>query len=209
MYFNIKELFVSKFVIKSAFPRVLLSNASIRLLSTDIGNLSLLKLILMARSFLFSRINVCDLPPSDTKFVSFILSHTHSLSFLHTDLTIFSFKYLFILTHKMETLKDDFKFPISSQNPLKVLIIGAGITGLTTALALSLTGNKVSIYEAAHSLTEIGAGLQIAPNASRILARLGVLEEIMKKANVLEEISFRRWEDDEEIGTARLMPGVS
>lgn len=102
-----------------------------------------------------------------------------------------------------------FSFPLPTNTHLKILIIGAGITGLTTALALSLSGHTVAIYEQAQTLSEIGAGLQIAPNASRILARLGVLEEVIKKANVLEKISLRRWEDGFEIGTAPLMPSVS
>ncbi|KAE9376350.1 FAD/NAD(P)-binding domain-containing protein [Stipitochalara longipes BDJ] len=108
----------------------------------------------------------------------------------------------------MTTLKDDRNKPLRAQCPLKILIVGAGITGLTSALALSLTGHTVIIYEAAQSLTEIGAGLQIAPNASRILARLGILGEVIKKANVLEGLSLRRWEDDKEIGRAPLMPDV-
>lgn len=109
----------------------------------------------------------------------------------------------------MESLKDDVAWPVEACHPLKVLIVGAGITSLTTALALAQCGHYITIYEAAQSLTEIGAGLQIAPNASRVLGRLGVLKEIMEKANVLRGISQRRWEDDEEIGTSSLVPGVS
>jgi salicylate hydroxylase len=108
----------------------------------------------------------------------------------------------------MAPLNDNLKWPLKAHQPLQILIIGAGITGLTTAIALSLTGHSVIIYEAAHVLAEIGSGLQIAPNASRILARLGVLEEVIKKANMLEGISLRRWQDGVEIGTAPLMPGV-
>ncbi|KAH8766468.1 salicylate hydroxylase [Hyaloscypha sp. PMI_1271] len=108
----------------------------------------------------------------------------------------------------MESLKDNLNWHPKARTPLNILIIGAGITGLTSALALSLSGHRVTIYEAANSLTEIGAGLQIAPNASRILARLGILGDVMEKANVLEHLSLRRWKDDSEIGTAPLMPGV-
>lgn len=92
---------------------------------------------------------------------------------------------------------------------LKVLVVGAGITGLTTALALSLCGHKVTIYEQAQALSEIGAGLQIAPNASRILELLGLLEKVKEKGNVLEKIVQRRWKDGSEIGTVPLMPLVS
>jgi salicylate hydroxylase len=55
-------------------------------------------------------------------------------------------------------------------------IIGAGVAGLTAALALAKHGISSEIFEQAPALTEVGAGLQISPNASRILDRLGVLE---------------------------------
>lgn len=59
-------------------------------------------------------------------------------------------------------------------------IIGAGISGLTAALALSRRGISSEIFEQAGELTDIGAGLQISPNASRILAELGILEGLSK-----------------------------
>lgn len=65
--------------------------------------------------------------------------------------------------------------------PLNVLIAGAGIGGLTTALALQRAGIRVSIYEQAHTLTEVGAGLTLASNATLILKALGlgsVLEDL-------------------------------
>ncbi|WP_064709059.1 FAD-dependent monooxygenase [Rhizobium bangladeshense] len=59
-------------------------------------------------------------------------------------------------------------------------IIGAGIAGLTVALALSRRGISSEIFEQTDELAEVGAGLQLSPNASRILAELGVLEELSK-----------------------------
>jgi salicylate hydroxylase len=55
-------------------------------------------------------------------------------------------------------------------------IIGAGVAGLTAALALARHGIRSEIFEQAPELTEVGAGLQISPNASRILDKLGVLD---------------------------------
>ncbi|MBU2485346.1 MAG: FAD-dependent monooxygenase [Alphaproteobacteria bacterium] len=55
-----------------------------------------------------------------------------------------------------------------------ILIIGAGIGGLTTALAFARNGDDVDIVEQAPSLGEVGAGLQVSPNASRILIALGL-----------------------------------
>ncbi|WP_009478451.1 FAD-dependent monooxygenase [Rhodococcus sp. JVH1] len=60
----------------------------------------------------------------------------------------------------------------------ETLIIGGGIGGLATALALAQTGRPVQLVEQASAFTEIGAGLQIGPNATRALDRLGLLDEL-------------------------------
>ena len=64
------------------------------------------------------------------------------------------------------------------------------------------------ILEQSPQLREVGAGIQMAPNAARILGRFGVLEKMMECANVLKETSSRRWQNNEGIGTAPLMPEV-
>lgn len=58
------------------------------------------------------------------------------------------------------------------------LVVGGGIGGLATALALSLNGYQVHVLEQASEFGEIGAGIQLAPNASSVLDKLGVLDEI-------------------------------
>ncbi|WCK03374.1 FAD-dependent monooxygenase [Agrobacterium tumefaciens] len=63
--------------------------------------------------------------------------------------------------------------------PIKsVAIVGAGIAGLTAALAFARHGIDCDIIEQAGELAEVGAGLQLSPNAARILATLGVLPDI-------------------------------
>ena len=57
-------------------------------------------------------------------------------------------------------------------------IVGAGIAGLTAALALARTGIASHILEQAPALDEVGAGLQLSPNAARILADLGLLDAL-------------------------------
>ena len=57
---------------------------------------------------------------------------------------------------------------------LHVLIVGAGIGGLTTALALQQAGIRVSIYEQASVLAEVGAGLTVASNGALVLQHLGL-----------------------------------
>src|SRR3569832_2677630 len=55
-----------------------------------------------------------------------------------------------------------------------IVVAGAGIGGLTASLALARQGFRVVILEKAERLEEAGAGLQLSPNASRILVDLGL-----------------------------------
>ncbi len=64
-----------------------------------------------------------------------------------------------------------------------VVIAGGGIAGLSTALSLADMGFQARVFEKSAFLEEFGAGLQISPNASRILARLGVLERLLPLAS--------------------------
>lgn len=65
---------------------------------------------------------------------------------------------------------------------MRVLIAGAGIGGLTSALALARVGVETTLIERAETLAEAGAGLQLSPNATRILARLGLLDTVAATA---------------------------
>ncbi|HYM04559.1 MAG TPA: FAD-dependent monooxygenase [Stellaceae bacterium] len=65
---------------------------------------------------------------------------------------------------------------------LPAVIAGGGIGGLTTALAMSRTGRPVHVLEKSAEFGEIGAGLQLAPNAMQVLDRLGLIGEIAKHA---------------------------
>jgi 2-polyprenyl-6-methoxyphenol hydroxylase-like FAD-dependent oxidoreductase len=57
-----------------------------------------------------------------------------------------------------------------------VAVVGGGIGGLSAALSLLRAGFDVHVYEQASALGEVGAGVQVSPNASRILHRLGSRE---------------------------------
>ncbi|QRI65086.1 FAD-dependent monooxygenase [Shinella sp. PSBB067] len=74
-------------------------------------------------------------------------------------------------------------------------IVGAGIAGLTAALALARRGIASHILEQAPALEEVGAGLQLSPNASRILVDLGLLDALST-----------RWTEPDHIG---LSSGIS
>ncbi|MFI5031918.1 MAG: FAD-dependent monooxygenase, partial [Reyranellales bacterium] len=78
---------------------------------------------------------------------------------------------------------------------MKIAIIGGGIGGLSAGLHLLREGFDVQIYEQAPRITEIGAGIQISPNASRLLIRLG-LKPALDAAGVLPKaVHQRRWDD--------------
>lgn len=51
---------------------------------------------------------------------------------------------------------------------LNVIVVGAGLGGHATALALHKFGRKVRIYKRTTTLTEVGAGIQVPPNAARL-----------------------------------------
>lgn len=63
-----------------------------------------------------------------------------------------------------------------------VLVVGGGIGGLAAACALALKGHKVHVLEQASEFGEIGAGLQLAPNALRCLERLRMLDDVSRDA---------------------------
>ena len=78
----------------------------------------------------------------------------------------------------------------------RAIIAGAGIGGLSAAIALSQAGFKVAIYERVDTLQEFGAGLQLTPNATRILSRLGVLERVLPFASKPRAVLVLRGSDN-------------
>lgn len=74
---------------------------------------------------------------------------------------------------------------------MRVAIAGAGIAGLTAAIALAARGFSIALYERAPSLEEVGAGIQLSPNATALLQRLGILDALRKAIVEPEAIDIR------------------
>jgi salicylate hydroxylase len=70
----------------------------------------------------------------------------------------------------------------------QILIAGGGIAGLTAALALEQRGFAVTVFEQAADLQDEGAGVQLSPNATRLLAKLKVLQRIAASAVQVQQI---------------------
>ena len=75
---------------------------------------------------------------------------------------------------------------------LRIAIPGAGVAGLATALSLAQQGfQHIEVLETASDLGFVGAGIQVAPNLSRVLQNLGVWDGIKDDAVEVEETSIR------------------
>jgi salicylate hydroxylase len=78
----------------------------------------------------------------------------------------------------------------------RIAIVGGGVGGLATAAFLHRQGLAATVYEQAARLTEVGAGLVVAPNLARLLRKLSVLEDLRIRAVRLDTgWEFRRWAD--------------
>ncbi len=80
---------------------------------------------------------------------------------------------------------------------MEISIIGGGITGLTTALALRKMGLRAKVYERTPVLNEVGAGILMQPNAMRVLNWLGIAEEVSAHGYPLQTM---------DISNAQLIP---
>src|SRR5581483_7946885 len=85
--------------------------------------------------------------------------------------------------------------PAMAPRDTSIAIIGGGIGGLTAAISLLQAGFDVEVYEQTRLLSEVGAGINIGPNASRLLIRLGLGDECARVAFRSPFFHQRRWQD--------------
>ena len=83
----------------------------------------------------------------------------------------------------------------------RVLIVGGGIGGLASALALARRGYSVKVFEQAAHIGEIGAGIQLGPNAFSALDALGVGEGVRARAVFTELLVMRDAVDESEVAS--------
>src|SRR5262252_8205256 len=76
---------------------------------------------------------------------------------------------------------------------MKVAIVGAGLAGLTAALALLRRNIDVDVYEQAAELREVGAGVQISANGTKVLNSLGLRDALAKISCEPEGKEVRLW----------------
>jgi salicylate hydroxylase len=85
---------------------------------------------------------------------------------------------------------------------MNVAVVGGGIAGLTAAAALTRAGVACTVFEQASRLGDAGAGIQLAPNATRLLRRLGArLADVAVRP---EAVELRRWDSGELIARTEL-----
>lgn len=79
---------------------------------------------------------------------------------------------------------------------LKVIIIGAGIGGLTTGIALEQAGYEVEIYDRTHELRPAGAGISLWSNGVKVLNQLGLGQEIAAIGGEMNRMEYRSHQDE-------------
>ncbi len=89
---------------------------------------------------------------------------------------------------------------------LRIAVIGGGIGGLAAAVSLHRAGFAVDVYEQAPELTEVGGGINMGPNAVRILYRLGLGAGIEREGVRPLGTRQRRWDDGRTLQRAPLNP---
>lgn len=76
--------------------------------------------------------------------------------------------------------------------PINIVVVGCGLGGLSAAYCLAEAGHTVTILESALAIGEIGAGIQVSPNVTRLLIRWGLGDKLKQVTVKPEALTFRR-----------------
>lgn len=90
-----------------------------------------------------------------------------------------------------------------------IIINGGGLGGLGASIALARSGHKVIVLEGAPALSEVGAGIQIPPNSTRIIKSYGLEAAFLEKIVLPSNIYFRRYCTGDVIGPTPLHPKMT
>ncbi|KAH7325625.1 FAD binding domain-containing protein [Stachybotrys elegans] len=82
----------------------------------------------------------------------------------------------------------------SPVDQIHLIIIGGGIAGLSSAISTCIAGHRCTILEQAQDFKEVGAGVQLTPNGTRILAQWGLLEKLAPCAAAPESLTILRYD---------------
>ena len=88
----------------------------------------------------------------------------------------------------------------TAAHQLHILIVGCGMGGLAAAHCLGKAGHKVTLFESAAAIGEVGAGIQVTPNVSRLLQRWGAGPALEAVGVRPEAIVLRRYDTGERVG---------
>ncbi|KAF8883272.1 hypothetical protein BD779DRAFT_881570 [Infundibulicybe gibba] len=93
--------------------------------------------------------------------------------------------------------------PRKAELPIDIVVVGAGIGGLSAAYLLARAGHNVTVLESARKIRDIGAGIQISPNMCRLLIRWGLGDKLRKQSVTPQHLSFLRYASGELLGFKR------
>jgi salicylate hydroxylase len=78
----------------------------------------------------------------------------------------------------------------------QIIVVGAGLGGIGAAISLLLAGHDVQIFEAANEIGEVGAGIQVLPNSSRVLQSWGMKEALDKYSTKPSRVNMLHWKGE-------------
>lgn len=87
---------------------------------------------------------------------------------------------------------------------MKIIIVGAGIAGLSLAIALGQSRHQITILDAASQLTELGAGVQLTPQAIRYLFKWGLKDDLLAESIIPENLHVWDGQGGNLLGTVRI-----